>query len=157
MVKVLGFQYSWPYWGWHLRTTWGKCQASPLPPNLLSVQSSTVTSHVMCQKCVGTNERTNLFFWTFWKTSSMFPLHSALFGGFVCVCFYGGFTRMCIFPSCTFFSPCCWVLCFIDVLQVFIIILEANKKILLLKNKQPLGQKPKTNTRGGQGQHDLCL
>jgi hypothetical protein len=46
------------------------------------------------------------------------------------------------------------VLCFIDVLQVFIIILEANKKILLLKKKQLLGQKSKTNTRGSQGQHE---
>jgi hypothetical protein len=48
----------------------------------------------------------------------------------------------------------CWVLCYNDVLQVFIIILDGNKKILLLKKKQPPGQKSKTNTRGSQGQHE---
>jgi len=113
MVKVLGFQYTWPYWGWHLRTTWGTCQASPLPPNLLSVQSSTVTSHVMCQKCEGTNERTNLFFWTFWKTTSMFPCTlPSLEDVCVCVFFLGGSPGCASFHLVPFFPPVvgCFVL-----------------------------------------------
>jgi hypothetical protein len=79
-------------------------------------------SHVMCQKCEGTNERTNLFFLTFCKTMSMFPLWSALFVGFVFSFFSCGGSHQEVHLS---FSLC-WVLCFIDVWQVFIIILEAN-------------------------------
>jgi hypothetical protein len=64
----------------------------------------------------------------------MLPLWSALFVGFGFLFFLLGFHQ-----DVHLSISLCWVLCFIDVSQAFIIILEANKKILLLKKKQPPG------------------
>lgn len=102
---------------------------------------------------------------------SIFDMHLAIRDKFKClICSYSlrdppflkysPFARTWVLPSCFFFWPLCWVFCFIDIWQVFIILknlmwfinsLASNKDLMFASpswysfvggNKKPLKDKP---------------